>query len=219
MSADLLVGAIAFILTLMTLSYLVADNPAFRVAVHVFVGVAAGYVAAVAWWQVLWPDLLLPLVNGPAVRRAALAVPLLLSGMLLMKAWPPLTRIGAPALALLVGAAAAVAIGGAVQGTLIPQASATIDPFDLRNAPAPEALVNSALILAGTVSSLAYFHFSARTRADGSVRRFALLEILAVVGSVFLAITLGVLFAGVYAAALTALIERFHFLGGFLGLY
>ena len=78
MSADLLVGAVAFILTFMTLSYLVADNPAFRVAVHIFVGVAAGYVAAVAWWQVLWPDLLLPLASGPAVRRAALAIPLVL---------------------------------------------------------------------------------------------------------------------------------------------
>ena len=105
-----------------------------------------------------------------------------------------------------------------MQGTLIPQASATIDAFDLRNAPAPEVLVNSVLVLAGTCPSLAYFHFSAQTRADGSIRRFALLEIIATVGSVFLAITLGVLFAGVYSAALTALIERLHFLGSFLGL-
>jgi len=218
MSVDLFVGAVAFILTLMTLSYVVADNAAFRVAVHIFVGVAAGYVAAVAWWQVLWPDLLLPLANGPALRRAALAIPLLLSGMLLMKAWPPLTRIGAPAMALLVGAAAAVAVGGAVQGTLIPQASATIDALGAQNAHSLEMLVNGALVLAGVVSSLAYFHFSARTGADGSIRRFAVLEILATVGSVFLAITLGVLFAGVYSAALTALIERLHFLGSFLGL-
>lgn len=218
MSADLMVGAVAFVLTLMTLSYLVADNPAFRVAVYIFVGVAAGYVAAVAWWQVLWPDLLLPLASGTAIRRAALAIPLLLSGMLLMKAWPPLTRIGAPAMAVLVGAAAAVAVGGAVQGTLIPQAYATIDALDAHNAQTPDMLVNGVLVLAGVVSSLAYFHFSARTRPDGSIRRVSVLEIIASVGSVFLAITLGVLFAGVYSAALTALIERLHFLGSFLGL-
>jgi hypothetical protein len=76
MPVDLLVGAVAFILTLMTLSYLVADNPAFRVAVHIFVGVAAGYVAAVAWWQVLWPDLLLPLANGP-LSKGDIGIPLL----------------------------------------------------------------------------------------------------------------------------------------------
>jgi hypothetical protein len=40
----------------------------------------------------------------------------------------------------------------------------------------------------------------------------------AAVGSVFIAVTLGVLLAGVYSAALTALIERLHFISGFLGL-
>lgn len=216
MPFDLLSAVVAFILTLMILSYLVGDNPAFRVAIHIFVGVAAGYVAAVAWWQVIWPDLLLPLASGTTAQRAALAVPLLLSGMLLMKAWPPLTKLGMPAMGLLVGAAAAVAVGGAVQGTILPQAFSTFEALDLQRA--PELLVNGALVLAGVVASLAYFHFSARVRADGSVRRNSALEILAIVGSIFLAVTLGVLFSGVYAAALTALIERLHFLAGFLGL-
>ena len=218
MPTDVLSGAVAFIFTLMTMSYLAGDNPAFRVAVHIFVGIAAGYVAAVAWWQVLWPDLLLPLASGTVVQRAALAVPLLLTGMLLMKAWPPLTRLGMPAMGLLVGAAAATAIGGAVEGTILPQAYATIEAFDTRGGNTPEMLVNGALVLAGVVASLAYFHFSAGLRSDGSVRRFFVLEILAMAGSIFLAITLGVLFAGVYSASLAALIERLHFLGGFLGL-
>src|SRR3990170_5199413 len=102
MSADLIASAVAFLFTVMILSYLVGDNPAFRIAVHVFVGVTAGYVAAVAWWQVLLPDLILPLVTGTAETRALLAVPLLLSGMLLMKGWPPLSRLGTPAMGMLV---------------------------------------------------------------------------------------------------------------------
>lgn len=218
MTADLAVGASAFALTLMILSYLIGDNPAFRFAVHIFVGVAAGYVAAVAWWQVLWPDLIIPLVNGTTVGRAALAVPLLLSGMLLMKIWPSLTRLGMPALGFLVGAAAAVAIGGAIQGTIFPQAYATLEAFDVRARAAPDALINGALILAGLVSSLVYFHFSARLRTDGIVRRAAVVEMAAAVGSVFIAVTLGVLLAGVYSAALTAMIERLHFLAAFVGL-
>jgi hypothetical protein len=218
MPLDLIAGIVAFLFTLMILSYLIGDNPAFRVAVYIFVGVSAGYVAIVAWWQVLWPDLALPLLNGSSSQQAILAAPLLLSGLMLMKIWPSLSRLGSPAMAVLAGAGAAVAVGGAVTGTLFPQAEATVSAFDLSGAALPlEALVNGGLVLAGVVFSLAYFHFGARTAADGSVRRFGLIEIMGFVGGIFLAITLGTLFAGVYAAALTAFIERLHFLGTFFG--
>jgi hypothetical protein len=218
MTMDFLAGIVAFLLTVMIFSYLVGDNPAFRIAVYIFVGVTAGYVAAVAWWQVLLPDLLLPLVTGTPATRAMLAVPLLLSGMVLMKAWPPLSRLGAPAMGLLVGAASAVAIGGAIQGTLLPQAEATLDAVDPGRLGSVEGLLNGALVFLGVLTSLIYFHFSARLHADGSVRRLAPIELIAPIGGVFLAITLGVLFAGVYSAALTALIERLTFIGSFLGI-
>lgn len=218
-SPDLIAGILAFLLSLMILSYLIGDNPLFRVAVYIFVGVSAGYVAAVAWWQVLWPDLVVPLITGSTMQRALLAVPLILSGLLLMKAWPALSRLGTPSMAILVGIGSAVAIGGAVTGTLFPQIGATVNAFDLHKAGSPfEALINGGFILAGVVTTLIYFHFSAGTTAEGSVRRFGLIEIIAFVGGIFLAITLGVVFAGVYSAALTALIERLHFFGTFFGL-
>lgn len=218
MALDFLSAPIAFLVTLSILSYLVGDNPAFRVVVHLFVGVAAGYVAAVAWWQVLTPKVVIPLVWGSTAERAALALPALLIGMLLMKVWPPLTRLGMPAMGVLVGAAAAVAIGGAVQGTLIPQSLATVNAFDLETLAHPDLLAYELLIVAGVVTTLAYFHFSARQRPDGTVRRFGPLQVLASIGGVFIAITLGVLFAGVYSSALTAFIERLHFIASFLGL-
>jgi hypothetical protein len=213
MSLDVIAGIIAFLVTVMILSYLIGDNPLFRIAVYIFVGVSAGYVAAVSYRQVLWPDLVQPLLFGTAAQRAILAVPLLLSGMLLMKASPPLARLGMPAMGFLVGAGAAVAVGGAVNGTIFPQVNATIAAFDIQKF----NLIDSLLILAGVVTTLVYFHFGARTRADGSVRRFGFIELTAYLGSIFLAITLGVLFAGVYTAALTALIERLHFFGTFFG--
>jgi hypothetical protein len=71
-----------------------------------------------------------------------------------------------------------------------------------------EGLISGSFILLGTVTTLAYFHFGARTAADGSVKRFFLFEWLARVGGIFIAITLGVLFAGVLVASLTAFIER-----------
>lgn len=216
--ANLIAGVIAFLFTVVVLSYLVGDNPLFRIAIYIFVGVSAGYVAVVAWWQVLWPNLLVPLVTGSSTQRIALLVPLLLGAMLLMKSRPSLTRLGMPAMGLLVGVGAAVAMAGAVSGTLLPQVNATIGAFDARKFTSVESFVDAVFILVGLIATLAYFHFTARANPDGSVRRFRAIELAAYAGSLFIAITLGVVFAGIYSAALTAFIERLHFLGTFFGL-
>jgi hypothetical protein len=213
---------VGFFFTLFIFTYLLGDNPLFRVTVYIFVGVAAGYVASVAWWQVLLPDLFLPLLTGSMTQRALLLVPVLLSLLVLMKVSPRLTNLGSPAMAFLVGVSAAVAIGGAVLGTILPQAAATIAAFDLtaaagRGVSSLETLFNGAFILTGAVTTLAYFHFGARAAPDGSVRRFGPIELLAWVGRIFIGIALGVLFAGLYSAALAALIERLHSITTLLG--
>lgn len=219
MTPALISGLAGFLLTLMILSYLIGDNALFRFAVHVFVGVSAGYVAIVALYQVIWPYLLIPLVSAPILERGLLVIPFVLSALLLMKISPRLGWLGGPAVAYLVGVGAAVAIGGAILGTILPQAAAAAAPFDWRNAPDPlTSLFNGAVMLAGTVGTLAYFHFGARRREDGSVKRNLLIETLAWLGKLFVALTLGALFAGVYAAALSALIERIHSLLSFFGL-
>ncbi len=215
---DLLVGALSFLFTLMIFSYLLGDNPLFRIATYIFVGATAGYVSAVAMWQVVFPRLIHPLVYGSGTEKALAVVPLLLAGLLLMKGWPRLSHLGAPAMAYLVGVSAAVAVGGAVIGTLFPQAFASMDAFHLELASIPiEPFLNAAFILVGLVTTLAYFHFGARVTADGSVRRFGFIEILARVGRIFIAITLGVLFAGVFSASLTAFIERLVSWADFFG--
>ena len=206
---DLITGVLSFLFTILIFSYLLGDNPLFRIGTYIFVGVVSGYVAAVALWQVIYPRLVYPMIHGSMIERALLAIPLLLTGLLLMKSVPSLSHIGTPAMAYLAGVSAAVTVGGSVIGTLFPQAHATIDAFDLSGATFPlEALMNAGFILVGTVATLAYFHFSARTKPNGTVRRFEPLEWTAWVGSIFIAITLGVLFAGVFLASLTAFVER-----------
>ena len=223
MSPDLIAGFVAFLFTLLIFSYLIGDNPLFRIAVYIFVGISAGYVASVAWRQVIWSDLFFPLITGTSAQKALLTIPLILSALLLTKVSPRLTQLGMPTMALLVGVSAAVAVGGAVTGTLIPQIGATINMFGASSATSAaqfvEMIFNGVWILAGVTATLVYFHFGARTTKDGSVRRFGLIELIAFVGSIFLAITLGVLFAGVYSAALTALIDRLHFFGTLFGLH
>jgi hypothetical protein len=108
---------------------------------------------------------------------------------------------------------AAVTIAGALGGTLIPQVGGTINAFDMASTGGNaslfvEAITNGTVILAGTIFSLIYFHFGARPKADGSMQRNRIIDIMAWVGRIFIGITLGSIFAGVYAAALTALIER-----------
>ena len=113
-------------------------------------------------------------------------------------------------MALLVGVGAAVAVGGAILGTLLPQLEAAINAFDLRIARTNPffALFNGVLVLVGILGTLAYFQFGARKREDGTIRRNAMIEALTWIGRIYIAISFGVLFAGVYLAALTAFISR-----------
>ncbi len=202
---ELLTGILGFVFTLLVFSYLIGDNPLFRVAVHVFVGLSAGYVAVVIWQQVIINKLIEPLINGGWQERALLLIPLLMSVLLLGKLSPRYQVWGRPVVAYLVGVGAAVAIGGALMGTLLPQAQASLALFDLSAAnprPLTETLPEAVFILLGTLSTLAYFQFSTLNKSGKRPLLFSIL------GQTFIAITFGVLFAGALTASLSALIDR-----------
>ncbi len=211
--ADFIWSIVGFLLTVMIFSYIFGDNPFFRLAAYLFVGVTAGFVTITVITQVLYPQLLLPLVSGTLTRQLLTLVPLLLSLMLLLKIYPPFARLGNIPMAYLVGAGAAILIGGAVLGTLFPQIIGTINLFDLNPAPANQInpsiqLVNAILVLVGALTSLFFFYFGAKTNPGQPPRRGQFIERMAQIGQIFIGITLGALFAGVYSSALTALIER-----------
>src|SRR5512134_3864032 len=93
-SVELITGVLSFIITLMILSYLIGDNPLFRIATYLFVGVSAGYIAAVAIWQVLYPRLIVPLMSGSPIQQAFMIVPLFFALLILLKASPRFTKAG-----------------------------------------------------------------------------------------------------------------------------
>lgn len=208
MPIELISAFVGLILTLMVFSYLIGDNPLFRLAIYLFVGVASGYAAAVTVHYVLLPRILALQTND--INQLILGtIPLLLALSVLAKVSPRLGGLGTPAMAILVGVGAAAALGGAVMGTLLPQAQASMDAFSpTATSTIVERLLGGTVMLLGTVLTLASFHFSAVRAQDGAVKRNPIVEGLAVFGRIFVAITLGVLFAGVYMAALTAMIER-----------
>ena len=128
---DLIGGLLGFLLTLCVFSYLLGDNGLFRFAIHIFIGVAAGFVAATALRSVIFPQLLVPLIGGAPAERLWVLFPLLLSFLLVAKAFPRLSILGSPVMAFLVGVGAAVAVGGALLGTLFPQFQATTQLFNV----------------------------------------------------------------------------------------
>lgn len=212
MPIELITGAIGFLLTVMVFSYLIGDNPLFRIAVYLFIGVASGYAAAVIVNNVLFARFQALPLSDP-VQLAIGLIPFLFAATLLAKLSPRLSWLGTFAMAVLVGVGAATALGGALAGTLIPQAGAAMDAL----APRPFLdLLEGGVMLAGTVATLAYFQFGAKRASDGTVKRNAILEALAWLGRIFIAVTLGVLFAGVFMAALTAMIERLSSLINFV---
>jgi len=213
---EIISALVGLILTLMVFSYLIGDNPLFRIAVYLFIGVASGYAATVVWHYVLIPKLFQSL----SALNPLSIVPLVFGISLLAKLSPRFSWVGNFAMAVLVGVGAAAAVGGALLGTLMPQVQASIDAFDFRSAGgganAILKLVEGGVMFLGTVFTLASFHFSAGRAADGTPKRNPLIEGIAWVGRIFIAITLGVLFAGVYMAALTAMIERLSFVINFI---
>lgn len=210
---DLIGGLLGLVLTLAVFSYLLGDNALFRLAVHIFIGMSAAYVTVVVAYNILWPRLLRPVLQAGGWDLVLAVVPLILSILLFARLVPRYSILSSPVLSFIVGVGAAAAVGGAVFGVLLPQSSATINLFDLQSAremgkDSSLLLANSSLILVGTLSSLAYFHFGVRAKPGTKPARAAWLEWLSQVGKGFIVIAFGMIFAGVYAAALAALIER-----------
>lgn len=237
---------VGLFLTLMVLIYMIfGDNALFRIVTYSFVGIASGYVTVLVLFQVLLPRITSLLGTGNIAFIGLNLIPFVLGLLLLFKLSPRFSSIGTLPMAALVGVGAAVAVGGAIFGTLFGQVLGTISLFNLSGAGGDAAaqmarLLEGVFVLVGAVSTLAYFQFSARSRpavsaepaaggaASGSTaagtstasaailpettgRRDLMLELLAKVGQVFIGITLGAVFAGVYTAAVSALIERIGF--------
>jgi hypothetical protein len=174
-------------------------------------------VAAVSVTEVLYPAVIQPILSGSVFANPnqviGISIPLLGSFLLLFKLSPRTSFLGQLPMAYLVGVGAAVTLGGAILGTLLPQIGATIDGLDLISAGPSGAdtaitFFNGGVVLLGVIGTMAYFHFGATQNPDGSVRRNSIVNILSWIGRIFIAIAFGALFAGVYMAALTALLER-----------
>jgi hypothetical protein len=222
-TSDLVGALISFTFTIIIFSYILGDNPLFRLVTHIFIGVAAGFAAGMVIYNVILNQLIFPLIEKPAATFVYIIPPLLLGIWLFAKIFPGMSSLGNPFMAYLVGVGAATAIGGAVLGTVFPQIAASANLFDLNagilsGAGVGIILGRGILILVGTAATLAYFQFGVKSNLDQRGGQ-SWMDILRLIGQIFIAITFGFIFAGVYSAALTALIERGNFIISALGLF
>jgi hypothetical protein len=196
---------VAAILTLMIYSHLVRDNPLSRLAEHLFVGTAAGYALVLAYYNVLWPKLIHPLASD-ASNNSLLIIPAVLAVLLLLRPIAPLRSLASIPLALIVGVGAALAVAGAVAGSLLPQVSGTMLSLDPSQPAA--TVIDNALIIIGVISTVLYFYFTAARKSRGS----AGLRVAAGLGKWTMMLTFGAVFAATITARLAVLVGRMQFL-------
>lgn len=213
---------IAALLTLAALSYVLGDNPFFRVAQYLFVGVAAGYAGSLAWTSVLWPRLQL-LLSDPAIYWHY-GVFFVFGLLLLARGSRHIAALAGLPLGLLFGTGAALALGGALTGSLIPQVRATIlsvSPADYGGGLIGWAYAIDALLLVlGTIAVFAAFHFSAQRRGRFAAVWHRLLALFGGVGRALIMVTFGALLAGALLSFFSILSSRLAFLlNDWLGLY
>lgn len=215
MSADslttLITGLVAVILTLLVFSRLLGDNPAFRVAQYLFVGVSLGYAFVVVYHQVLRPGAVAMLTDTGDPLRLGLRVTPWLLGLLLITRVTGRQTVSWLAnipLALLFGVGTALAVGGALVGTLLPQLLDTARPVTGD----PLQAVGAVLLVLGVVLTLCYFYFTVpRETAGGRVVAFS-----ALVGRWLLMVAFGFFLAGAVLSYLTALNARLEFIVNWL---
>lgn len=204
------IGLVAgFVFTLMIFSYLLGDNFLYRLAVYVFVGLAAGFVAIVTTESVVIPWVESTIGGGSVGEALAGIVPFFLVALLLLKASTRLAPYGNLGLAFIIGVGAAVAIVGALTGTLIPLVQAT-------GGASQEAegrdFLDAVIVLVGVISTLVYFQYVGRRMDDGSSGRSRPVRAVSMVGQGFIAVTLGALYGAAIITSLTILSERISFL-------
>ncbi len=213
---------IAAILTFMVWSYVLGDNPAFRIAEHLFVGIAVGYAVLVAWFSVMQPALF----GAVAPQSPALAaVPLVLCLLLMAKVRPTWSGVGNIAVAFLVGVGAALAVGGALFGTLGPQVAATaslsLDPADYGDtqpALASPFLWQNLAVLVGTIGTFFYFTFNTQPQGPLGGFRETFTRFWSGIGRWVIMMMLGALFANTVTSRIALLIGRVQWLLSALGL-
>ncbi|NNE44091.1 MAG: hypothetical protein HKN12_07770 [Gemmatimonadetes bacterium] len=183
-------------LTLCILSFLYRDNPLYKFAEHLFVGISAGYYIALSYQETIRPNLIDALAAGNYWRLA----PLVLAVMMFTRFAPRIAWLSRWPLAFIVGMYAGINVGAYGRGDLIIQLQATMLDFMHGGWKG----VSNFLLVVGLATSLLYFYFSKEhTGVMKGVSR---------VGIAFLMVSFGASFGYTVMSRISLAIGRSRFL-------
>lgn len=216
MSFDVLLGAwVAAGLTLFILTFLYKDNPLFKLAEHLYVGISLGYTV------VKGVDLFFRLVIDPVFKEgdSSRLIPVLIGLLMLARYAPKIAWLSRIAFAFFVGVGSGLAIPRLISSNILKQIEDTARPLVSAGADGgiqaswsltdPSSTLNSIVILIGVLSVLFYFFFSVEHHGPGKG--------VAVTGIVFLMLAFGAAFGYTAMARLSLLIGRLRDLIEFSG--
>ena len=195
---------IGAILTLAIFSFLYKDNPVYRFAEHLLVGVSAGYYLTQYTFSAVYKKLIVPVfLNGQWV----LAFGGLLGLLMFFRLRRRTEWVSRYAIAFYVVAWAGYVIPSILQARVLVQVQGTVPP----SGGSPGAVIDAWLVLAGVVSVLVYFYFSMEHRGP--------LKPISRAGILFLMLGFGASFGYTVMGRVTLLIGRFQYLlGDWLGM-
>ena len=184
-------------------SFLYKDNPFYKVAEQIFVGLSAGYWFILTIYDTLIPNLFSPL-SEHFTSSFLLIIPAILGVMMLLRLIPKLEWISRYPIALLIGTTAGISFLRYLKSDVINQLTATImNPF-VGNSWIE--IVGQILLVIGTISGVIYFYFS--KKHEGT------LGVTAKIGIYFLMISFGAAFGYTVMGRVSLLIGRLQFLLG-----
>ena len=194
--------------TLAIWSFLYKDNPFYKFAEQIFVGISAAYWFVYTIYNILIPNLFDKLITDFSANWL-LIIPGLLGVMMVLRIFPKLDWLGKYPLSLMVGTSAGLSIIMFLKTDVISQVVSTMNnPFSAGSA---IAVFGTIILVVGTISGLVYFYFSKKHEGfTGGVARL---------GIIFLMISFGASFGYTAMARISLLIGRLQFLlGDWLGL-
>lgn len=206
---------VAAFFTLAIFSFLYKDNPFYKIAESVVIGVSAAYWMVVGFWDVVIPNLVAKLLPG-MVKGWAMPgltggfdwwylVPLVLGIMLLMRLSPAGSWIARWPLAFIIGTTAGIRLVGFIHADFLSQIRNSIVPLVVMDGGFQiwDSIANLILVI-GVLACLVYFFFSFEHK--GMIGHTARLGIW------FLMITFGAAFGYTVMGRIALLAIRIEFL-------
>jgi hypothetical protein len=201
---------VAALLTISVLSFLYKDNPFYKLAEHLFVGLAAGYIVCTEYHNVFMPNLWTPLMEGDVW----MIVPLVLGAALFTRFSSNLSWVSRWPMSVIIGTYAGLAVIGFSSGDLVLQLGASMIPVfvpatasNFANNPSLLSLLqvlSNPIFTIGLVCVLFYFFFS--------VEQKGVLRHAATVGTTLLMIGFGAGYGYTVMTRIALLFDRFYFL-------